>query len=132
MSKTPYTIVKAEIALNNMIDQAKTPGADLWAIEQEKRSFLASLQELITHEVKEQTKQIVQEIKVQQPVSVISSFQNEKGVSYERIERYSSHQGGSFDNFVRNMKTIPYAIGFSFIIVFAFLGFVNVALGLHH
>ena len=41
MSKTPYTIVKAENALNEMIDQAKTPGADLWLVEQQKKNFLA-------------------------------------------------------------------------------------------
>lgn len=35
---TPYAIVKAECALNEIIDQSRA-GGDLWEIEQQKKPF---------------------------------------------------------------------------------------------
>lgn len=89
MSK-PHALVSAENALNSMIDQAKTPGMDLWAIEQQKRTFMTSIQEMIEQEVATQTQKVTQEIQAsQQSTQSASHVQNNKSVSYEKIERYN-------------------------------------------
>lgn len=131
MSKTPYTVVKAEIALNNMIDQAKTPGVDLWLVEQQKKDFLVSLQEAIQQEVKNQVATYNAEIeKAQMQIQNANfSLQNVKNVSYERIERYNTHERPAhepgLDNFLRNIKSLPRLIAFSFVIALALNGLVS-------
>ena len=131
MSKTPYAIVKAEIALNNMIDQAKTPGADLWLVEQQKKDFLVSLQEAIQQEVKNQVATYNAEIERAQMQIQNANFslQNVKNVSYERIERYNTHERPQhepgFDNFLRNVRSLPRIFAFSIVGALALNGFVS-------
>lgn len=124
----PYALVTAESALNEMIDKAKTPGGDLWALEQQKRAFLTSLHEAIAQEVATQTQKIAQEIKTSQQTEQ-SSFhlQNNKSVSYEKIERYNTHHNNEpgLETFLRTIASIPRILAFSALIVLAFYGFIN-------
>lgn len=124
---TPYALVTAENALNAMIDQAKTLGGDLWALEQQKRAFLTSLHEAIAQEVATQTQKITQEIQASQQMSQGSvPFQN-SAFSYEKIERYNtrSHSEPSFENFLKTIASIPKTLAFSAVVVLAFYGFIN-------
>lgn len=125
---TPYALVTAENALNAMIDQAKTPGGDLWALEQQKRAFLTSLHEAIAQEVATQTQKIAEEIKASQEMSQRNhpSFQN-NALSYERIERYNTRPQSepSFENFLKTIASIPRTLAFSAVVVLAFYGFLN-------
>lgn len=128
-----YSIVKAEIALNSMIDQAKTPGTDLWKVEQQKKEFLLTLQEAIQNEVKNQVASYNAEIEKAQMQLQNANFslQNVKNVSYEKIERYNTseqnHQPG-FTNFLRNVGQIPYAVVYSVTVVLALYGLVSMIL----
>jgi len=127
MSAKPYALVTAENALNEMIDKAKTPGGDLWALEQQKRAFLTSLHEAIVQEVATQTQKITEEIKASQEMLHGSvPFQN-SALSYERIERYNtrSHSEPSFENFLKTIASIPKTLAFSAVVVLAFYGFIN-------
>ena len=125
--QTPYALVTAENALNEMIDKAKTPGGDLWALEQQKRAFLTSLHEAIAQEVTTQTQKITQDIQASQQMAQGSvPFQN-SALSYEKIERYNtrSHSEPSFENFLKNIASIPRTLAFSAVVVLAFYGFIN-------
>lgn len=127
----PYALVKAEVALNTMIDQAREPGSDLYAIELQKRDFLQSLQEAIQQEVKNQVATYNTEIeKAQMQIQNANfSLQNVKNVSYEKIERYNTHERPrhepGLDNFLRNIKSLPRLIAFSFVVALALNGFVS-------
>ena len=124
---TPYALVTAENALNEMIDKAKTPGGDLWALEQQKRAFLTSLHEAIAQEVATQTQKITQEIQSSQQMSQGSvPFQN-SAFSYEKIERYNTRHNSepSFENFLKTIASIPRTLAFSAVVVLAFYGFIN-------
>lgn len=124
----PYALVTVENVLNAMIDQAKTPGGDLWALEQQKRAFLTSLHEAIAQEVATQTQKITQEIQSSQQMSQRNhpSFQN-NAFSYEKIERFTtrSHSEPSFENFLKTIASIPKTLAFSAVVVLAFYGFIN-------
>ena len=136
MSKKPYAIVKAEVELNNMIDQAKTPGADLWEVEQAKRNFLVSLQEDLQREVQKEVQSQIANLKIETVVSqeVLSpSYRppgGAKSVSYERIERYNTREndgGPGWTRFLNNIKSIPYALAMGAIDAFAIVGLLHVA-----
>ena len=126
--QTPYALVSAENALNAMIDKAKTPGSDLWALEQQKRAFLTSLHEAISQEVATQTQKIAQEIKTSQRMEQSSvHLQNDKSISYEKIERYNVRHNNepSFEKFLRTIGSIPRTLAFSAFVVLGFYGFFN-------
>ena len=130
---TPYTIVKAECALNSIIDQSRA-GGDLWAIEQQKKAFLVALQESISKEVQIQIEEFKKkESVVPQEERNLSSFHHQNGgrsVSYERIERYNTSQGDGgpgWTRFFNNIKSIPYALTIGAIGAFAIIGLLHVA-----
>lgn len=114
----PYAIVKAEVALNTIIDQAREPGSDLYAIELQKRDFLQSLQEAIQQEVKNQVATYNTEIeKAQMQIQNANfSLQNVKNISYEKIERFTTHERPKhepgFDNFMQNVRSLPRILPF--------------------
>lgn len=112
MEKT-YKIQKAEMALDIIIDQARTQGSDLWAIEQQKRTFLATIQELIVQEVAQ----------VSAATSCNSQAQN-PNLAYEKIER--RYDTGSFQNFVNNISIIPKTLFFGIIGVLAFFQLLHI------
>lgn len=126
MSK-PYTLVSAENALNAMIDQAKTPGNDFWAIEQQKRTFMTSIQEVIAQEVAIQTRKVTQEIQASQQSTQSSYHLQNSTISYEKIERYNTRHNNEpgFETFIRNIASIPKILAFSAFIVLGFYGFIN-------
>lgn len=126
----PYALVKAEVALNTIIDQARE-GSDLYAIELQKRDFLQSLQEAIQQEVKNQVATYNTEIeKAQMQIQNANfSLQNVKNVSYEKIERYNTHERPKhepgFDNFMQNVRSLPRIFAFSVVVALALNGFVS-------
>lgn len=129
--KKPYGIVKAEVALNEIIDNAKNPRADLWQVEKQKNEFLVSLQEIIQQEVKNQVATYNQEIERAQMQIQNANFslQNVKNVSYERIERYNTHERPQhepgLDNFLRNIRSLPRIFALSAVVALALYGFVS-------
>lgn len=135
MSKKPYAIVKAEVELNNMIDQAKTPGADLWEVEQAKRNFLVSLQEDLQREVQKEVQSQIANLKIETVVSQevpSPSYRppsgGAKSVSYERIERYNTLQddgGPGWTRFANNMRNVPYALFMGAVFAFAIGGLLH-------
>lgn len=121
-----YALVTAEHALNAMIDQAKTPGGDLWVIEQQKRAFLTSIQEVIAQEVTIQTQKVTQEIRASQQMSQGSVPLQNSAISYEKIERYRTHHNEpGFEMFLRTLGSIPRTLAFSAFVVLALYGFIN-------
>ena len=111
METKHHAIVNAEVALNELLDTSKK--GDSWALEQQKRTFLDSLQALIAKEVST--------IQTQQNASQGEAF------SYERIERFNKSSGkGSFANFVNNISTLPKTFFYLTVGVLAFFQFLHI------
>lgn len=130
--KKNYAIVEIENTLNSMIDEARTPGADLWLIEQQKKSFLSALQTQIAEEVSYQVANLPQNPQIQEEKS--PSSLKPKGSNshylYEKTERYregsAPQGGGSWENFWINISSMPFILFKAAIVVFALFGFLHV------